>query len=424
MNEDFLHFTWKSKRFNQFNLATTDGDLVEIIDAGLHNHHAGPDFLTARVRIGGTLWIGNVEIHIKASDWNNHKHQFDEAYDNVILHVVYEADREIQNSKGQTLPAMTLQERMADDSFVAYQGFLKSTQWVACASQLKNVDGFIKEAWLHRMLVSRLEQKSERVALYLDQNKNDWEGAFYRQLARNFGFKVNAEPFEMLVFHLPLKVIAKQLHSSMQIEAMVFGQAGFLEGEFSDAYPNALQKEYQYLKKKHKLNAMAKSIWKFGRLRPNNFPTIRLAQFAAMLAHSQSLFSRSIEAENTAELFTLFTVQPHSYWDDHFQFDKRATTSRPKLLGRAAFENLVINTIVPFLFHYGKLKDKQHLCDRAIQLLEELKPEQNSVVKKWKSIGMPVLNAFHSQALLELKGAYCSQKKCLNCSIGVTLLKS
>lgn len=424
MTEDYLHYTWKFKLFDQFQLQTTCGLPVEIIDFGQHNHNAGPDFLTAQVRIGTTLWAGNVEIHTKASDWNRHKHQFDEAYDNVILHVVFDADADVQTSKGQTLPVLELKHRMQASSFNNYEQFVKTSSWVPCANQLHGVDPILIESLLHRMLVSRLETKTDRIVQAMKDTGNDWETAFYRLLARNFGFKTNSSPFEMLSYNLPLKIIAKQKSSPLQIEALIFGQAGLLEKDFEDEYPQLLQREYRFLQSKYKLQPMPASAWKFSRMRPNNFPTIRLAQFAAILQQTSALFSHVLEAESLDKLFSIFDVEANEYWDNHYTFDKVAKQNRKKRLGQGALENVVINSIAPLLFHYGKQKHTQSFCDRAIAFLELLKGEQNHIVKKWQSLGMPSQSAFHTQALLQLKDEFCSHKKCLNCHIGVTLLKN
>ncbi len=422
MREEFLHYVWKFKRFEGKQLATTKGAPVSIINFGQHNYNAGPDFLNARVKIGDTLWAGNIEIHVNASDWSKHNHQNDDAYNNVILHVVYSADEEAYTNSGAQLPVLELQKRIDSSLYSNYKKFLRSKHWVPCQQQVEQLGRFIVNSWLDRLTIERLERKTTTITAMLASTKCDWNEVFYRVLARNFGFKINAHQFEMLAAALPLKYLQKQKNSLLCLEALLFGQAGMLSDQHKDAYPVRLAKEYQFLQQKYQLTPINKSTWKFLRLRPNNFPTIRIAQLAKLLYNSTGLFAQVMEISHIENLFHLFNVEANDYWETHFTFGK-PSKRKLKQLGRAAIENIIINTIVPFLFVYGKEKRRDEYCERAIHLLEQLAAEKNNIVARWSELGVRAENAFQSQALIELKNEYCSRKKCLNCNIGIFLLK-
>jgi len=417
MREDFLHYLWRMKRFDLFALQTTQGEKITIQKFGTHNHHAGPDFLDARVVIDETLWAGNVEIHVNASEWNAHGHQTDKAYDNVILHVVLEEDKPIFRRSGQRIPCLELRRRVPPNLHKTYLKLQNNEHWIPCQYHFYAVPDMTKSLWLDRMLVERLERKTQDVAIVLQQNKNNWEETFYRFLAKNFGVKVNAFPFEMLAQSLPLLTLAKHKNSQFQIEALLFGQAGLLEEEFVDDYPNQLKKEYSFLKKKHDLSPIPTQSWRFLRMRPANFPTIRLAQFATLISQSVHLFSKILEAETVKEIEGLFVVSLSDYWQDHYVFDK-PSESRNKTLGRSTIHLFIINTIAPFLFLYGQHQGEEQYKDKALQLLENLKAEQNKVIRNWQALGISPDSAYQSQALLQLKKHYCDQRRCLSCAIG------
>jgi hypothetical protein len=422
MTEDYLHYIWKFKLINTHQLKTATGESVELLNFGTHNLNSGPDFFNAKVKIGDTTWAGNIEIHINSSDWAKHKHQFDKAYNNVVLHVVYQHDKEVFTQKEFQLPVIELNDRINHASFEQYKRIVNSTNWVPCKKQFHAVNEVVLSSWMDRLLVERLERKSMKIVDSLKANKNNWQESFYHALAQNFGFKVNAEPFELLAKSLPLSCISKQKDDLFQIEAMLFGQAGLLNETFKDDYPKQLQAEYKFFKQKYKLRSNDGVAWKFSRLRPNNFPTLRIAEFAKLLYLSSSLFSYVLEETRLENLFKLFNVQTEGYWNNHFVFDKNSEP-RPKRLGKLATENIIINTIVPFLFVYGKQKNNEVYCKRALQFLEEVKFEKNTITKNWKEMGVKLSNAYDSQALIELKNEYCSRKKCLNCSVGINLLK-
>ncbi len=422
MREDFLHYLWRMKRFDLENLRTTQGEKITINQFGSHNHDAGPDFLNARVTIGETLWAGNVEIHINSSDWNVHGHQSDKAYENVILHVVFEEDKPILRPSGERIPCLELRKRIPPNLHKTYLKLLNNEHWIPCQHHFYSVADMTKNLWLDRMLVERLERKTEDISTILKQNKNNWEETFYRSLAKNFGVKVNAFPFEMLAQSLPLLTLAKHKSNHLQIEALLFGQSGLLEEELQDAYPNQLKKEYDFLRKKHSLSPIPSQSWRFLRMRPANFPTIRLAQFATLIYQSVHLFSKILEAETVKEIEALFSITLHDYWKTHYVFDKESE-ARNKTLGRSTIHLFIINTIVPFLFLYGKEKVEESYKDKAFRLLEELKPEKNSIINGWKALGMEPDSAYQSQALLELKNEYCNATRCLQCGIGNKILR-
>ena len=423
MPESFLHFLWRWRRFDAQNLLTTEGQTLEILHPGEHNTHAGPDFFNARLRIGDTLWAGNVEMHRLSSEWLAHRHQEDPAYDNVVLHVVLEEDQPITRARdGSRLACLVLQGRIPPRLLAIYQRLEHERAWIPCESFFAATPDIIRLNWLDRVLVERLEQKTTAIEALLATTETHWEVTFYQLLARNFGLKVNAEPFEALARALPLPVLAKHKNSPLQVEALLFGQAGLLEENFSDAYPQTLAREYRHLAHKYGLLPLAASQWKFLRLRPANFPTVRLAQFAALVHQSAHLFSKVLAADSLRRLENLFAVQPAGYWLNHYQFDKESLP-RTKLPGRDFVQLLIINTIVPFLFHYGRTKGDADLQNRALRLLEELPAEGNAVLDGWAALGMRARHAYQSQALLHLKTRYCDPKRCLECAVGNFILK-
>ncbi|HNG89727.1 MAG TPA: DUF2851 family protein, partial [Saprospiraceae bacterium] len=387
-----------------------------------HNTHPGPDFFDARIRIGDTTWAGNVEMHLLASEWLAHGHSADRAYDNVVLHVVLEEDQPIHRASGERLACVEMKERIPQGILARYQRLEFEQTWIPCQHFYPQVPDIVRLNWLDRVLVERLEQKTAAVAEALEATGQHWEEAFYRVLARSFGLKVNAEPFEALARSLPLLVLAKHKSHIEQVEALLFGQAGMLDGEFADAHPALLQREYRHLAHKYSLAPIAPSQWKFLRMRPANFPTVRLAQFAALVHRSAHLFSKVLEANTLRELEHLFEMQPSPYWQDRFQFDK-PSIRRSKSPGRDFVHLLIINTLVPFLFFYGKQKHRDELCKRALRLLEELPPEANAVLDGWATLGTSARDAYQSQALLHLKAHYCDHKRCLQCAIGNCILK-
>jgi hypothetical protein len=423
MTEEFFHHVWKFKLFDQFELYTTDNETVEIIKAGEHNFNAGPDFFNAKIKIGNTLWAGNVEVHVNSSDWKKHHHQKDRAYDNIILHIVNNADEILCRASGEKIPTIEIKNRIEEKLYHNYLNFKLANQWIPCEKQVGQVPSMILQGTIDKMAFERLEKKSDVILNSLHLNQNNWEETFYQLLARNFGFKTNAEPFELLAKSLPSKIFGKHKNSLLQIEALLFGQAGMLNKHFKEKYPRSLQNEYVFLKQKFKLASIDEHLWKFLRLRPLNFPSIRIAQFANLIYHSSHLFSKILETEDSKSMKKLLNISVSDYWETHYLFDKEAPL-KTKHLGEESVNNIIINTIVPFLFVYGKHKANDLFINRAMKFLEETSAESNSIIDHWKSLGITVNNAHSSQAMLQLKNEYCSQKQCLKCNIGNYLIKN
>jgi len=416
MKEEYLHFIWKNKLFQDESLFTEEGEIVQIVHPGRHNTNAGPDFFDARIRIGETLWAGNIEIHQKASDWNKHGHQNDPVYRNTILHVVAINDIQVFNDLGSGVPVLVIKwPKWIEDN---YEILIKSHDWIGCASLLYQVDPFRIKFFLNGVMIERLKQKIETISNVLSQTKEDWGETFYCMLARSFGLKENALPFEMVARSLPQAVLARHHDSLFQIEALLFGQAGLLGEElFGDEYYLKLRKEYRFLAVKYDLKPIAGHLWKFMRMHPGNFPTIRLAQFAMLIHHSKGLFSAVIEANNLEDLKLLFTVTASEYWDNHYSFNK-PSICRKKVFGDQFFKLIVINVVVPFYFLFGESQNKLILKDRALDILEQMPAENNSAINRWAGAGIVAANALESQALLQLQHNYCEPRKCLDCTIG------
>lgn len=416
MKEEFLYYIWENRLIDN-SLQTIEGEQVEVVATGYRNTDSGPDFLEARIRIGDKLWAGHVEIHVKASDWNRHGHESDKAYQNVILHVVYENDTQATN-----LPTLELKGRFDTALFTNYQRFVSSKGWIPCANSITKVPPFTRLSWLDRMAVERLESKSESVNKTLNANQFDWEDALYKLLMRYFGLKVNNEAFEYLSNILPFKYLLKHADNLIQVEAMLFGCAGFLERAFVEEYPKLLQREFSVMKAKFDLLTMPAERWKFMRMRPSNFPTIRLAQMAQLIHKHGTLFAKIREAKNVGEVKALLDVAASAYWEAHYRFDT-PTENKPKRLGDITADVLIVNAVVPLLFCYGKLHKDESYCDTAIQFLEATEAEDNVVIRHFAQCGIAAQNAMQTQALLHLYNMYCKRKRCLECRIGNVLLR-
>jgi hypothetical protein len=422
MTEDFIYYLWKYKLLEP-GLKTTEDEVCQIIDPGLRNMDSGPDFFNAKIKLGQTIWAGNVEIHVNSSDWNLHKHQYDDSYDNIILHVVFMADEIIVRKNGTSIPTLEIADKFNPEIYSRYQNLVKSKSNISCAPLIRNIDRFTIQNWLDRMLVERLEEKSIQMEEKLQYNNNDWSETFYQALAGNFGFKVNSLPFELTARSIPVKILAKHKDNATQLEALLFGQAGFLAETSGDAYYTLLKKEYDFLSVKYKLQSIDKHLWRFMRLRPVNFPTIRLSQFAMLVSRSNHLLSKILEFKSVKNLNELFNVQASEYWDTHFTFGKK-TAKTAKKLGKTAVDLLLINTVAPFLFVYGMKKHNQEFKDKALKLLDQVPGEKNHVIKQWELLEMNTRTAYNTQALLQLKPNYCDKKKCLFCALGHKILKS
>jgi hypothetical protein len=421
--EDFLHYIWKFRLFRQHALNTSNGLPVSIINQGIHNLNAGPDFENSRIRIGDTEWAGTTEIHLRSSDWERHNHHTDQAYNNVILHVVYVCDQEVYRENGSTIPQVSLEGLISETLIDSYAELMHELNWIPCEKQFRRMEPLHIQSWLSRILIERLQRKSEAFNELLAEFKGSWDDAFYIMLARNFGFKTNAMPFELLARALPRQVLGKHTNSILQVEALVFGQAGFLGHKFSDEYPRALNAEYRFLKTKYTLQPIDHFTWKYMRLRPSNFPAIRLAQFAALIFKSNHLFSRILEEKTPAAISSLFARLPvNAYWTNHYRFDHLSDKSS-KQIGNQSICNILINTVAIGLFAYGRFVGRQDKVDAAIELLENIPAENNNLIRRFSDLGFKAQAADQTQALIQLKQAYCDAKKCLHCGIGIKLLK-
>ncbi len=419
MKESILHYVWQNKLFASQDIKTTDGERVEIIDVGRINTDAGPDFFNAKIKIGDTLWAGNVEIHTASSEWNKHNHQQDKAYDSVILHVVLHADSDVYRIDGTKIPQLEL--KFPQQIETNYELLFSQQKWIPCADKINQVPSIVIQSWKNALLTERLEQKMNAIESLLDENNRHWEEAFYITLARSFGFGTNSQAFERLAKSLPVSVLGKHKDQLFQLEALLFGQAGLLDLETYDEYSASLKKEYEFLCSKYELSLLEKSQWKLLRLRPDNFPHVRIAQFAALIHSSTKLFSKIVENPNLEYLRTLFVCKPSIYWETSYLFGSGSKT-RTKILGEQSINGLIINTVVPFLFCYADQKNNADLKDMALQILEQIEPERNAIITEWKNAGLDVNNAFDSQSLLQLKKLYCDEKKCLRCRIGHKIL--
>lgn len=419
MDEQFLHFIWKYQKFAN-NPILINGQELKVFYPGNHNHDSGPDFEEARIKIGFMEWAGQVEIHINSSDWIHHNHSSDKAYENVILHVVWNHDKEIV-VKGEIIPTLEL-KHLVDLSLVEkYRQHIKSIDEILCANQLKSISSLTVSSMLDRVLVERLNEKSDQILTYLKEVKNDWEQVTFKTLTTNFGFATNKEAFNRLTEVLPFSVLKKGLQNITTTEALIFGQAGFLE-EVQDEYQQKLKEEFSFYQKKFNLTApLSKVQWKFGKLRPANFPTVRLAQLASLFHHHPQLFSNLIHSENSKELKNKLLLPVSDYWQLHYDFNKKRKRA-VETMGASSFNGLLVNTVAPLLASYSRYTDEQKYMDRAIELLESLDPESNRFTKKLDGLIESSKTAFDSQAQIQLYKQYCLKRRCLKCNIGVEIL--
>ena len=417
-DESFYHFAWQHKLYNTHNLQTTDGLPIEVIHPGLLNNDAGPDFFNAKIKIDNVLWAGNIEIHIDSKDWELHNHKENKAYDNVILHVVTQYTHPAIRSNGSIIPTLIMD--VLPSVYEQYEILQKEKNTIACHKYINTID---KIEWINycdRLIAERLHNKSISINQKLEITNNDWENVFFQILCRSFGFGVNADIFERLGASLSYKIIAKHRNNITQIEALLFGQAGFLDENIDDDYHNKLKAEYKFLKAKYELTSLEKHNWKFMRLRPVNFPTIRLAQLAYLLHNNDDILHYIIE-HDTIDFEKIFKTETSEYWLNHYNFGKE-TTYKSKQIGKTAIQLILINTVAPFLFCYGKNKGLDKYCEKAIELLENIPAEKNHITTKWKNAGLISKNACDSQAQIQLYTTYCLHKKCIHCKIGHRLL--
>ena len=421
MKEEFLHYVWQYKLFSSNNLLGTKKESITVTKSGTLNTNSGPDFLNAHLLIDGQKWVGNVEIHLKSSDWYQHHHEDDINYDAVILHVVFEDDVEVFMKNNKALPTLVLKNKIDATLLHNYKElFLNHKRWIACERDIVNVDAFLLNNWLERLYLERLEQKSIFIKELLLQSNNNYEAVLFQLLAKNFGLKVNADAFLSLAQSLDFSILRKESFHEHKLSALLFGQAGFLEGNIEDEYYHELKKEYGYLKHKHKLKPINKNQFQFFRMRPNNFPTIRIAQLIAIYFNTQNVFSKLIHITKIEDAYTLLTNEVSSFWQIHYTFEKSSKRS-PKKLTKSFIDLLLIKTIIPLKFVFEKNKGEIDE-ERILKLIQQIKPEKNTIISKFSDLKVTATNAFESQALLQLKNMYCKNQKCLHCSIGNYLI--
>ena len=417
--EQLLHYVWKHKIFPLKELKTTTGQQVEVIDTGLANTDAGPDFFNAKLKLDGVLWIGNIEIHERSSDWFKHGHHADAGYNSVILHIASEIDTEISRSNGERIPQIQL--ICPEAVRTNYKELLETDSYPPCYRIIPSLPPFTAHSWMTALQMERFEQKATLLNERLKRCQGNWEDAFFITLARNFGFGLNGDAFETWAHRLPFRAVDKHRNDLFQIEAIFFGQAGILEDSDGDGYYLRLKKEYTYLQHKFGLIPMDASLWRFLRLRPANFPHIRIAQLACLYHRAYGLLSRIMETETLQGVRDILKGGTSEYWLTHYTFGG-SSPSRPKTLSNTSLDLLIINTVVTFLYAYGLHKGNRVLCARAGSFLEELKAENNYITRMWEQCGMKASNAADSQALIQLKKEYCDKKKCLYCRIGYEYL--
>ena len=422
MKEDFLHHVWQHKKFAVTQLQTTTGESIQILHSGQYLQLAGPDFFNAQIIIGNQKWAGNIEIHLKSSDWYLHNHEKDANYDSVILHVVWEHDTPIFRRDNLEIPTLELRNYVALTDVHKYQSLITQKSWIYCENDIQKVDDFIFKNWQERLYFERLERKSSEIARLLKESNNDWEAVLFCLLAKNFGLNTNGALFLNMAKSIPFSVIRKESFAIENLEALFFGQANMLQTNFQDSYPNKLQHDYNYLCHKYTISVGVFDKVEFFKHRPDNFPTIRLAQLAALYHKEHNLFSKIVNVSSITEIYTLFQIEVNDYWETHYNFDKKSVAKKKKM-SHSFIDLIVMNTLIPVRFAYEQSLHKES-SQEIIELTTALQPEKNIIIDKFAAIGILAENAFQSQSLLQLKKEYCDAKKCLQCAIGTFLLKN
>ncbi len=424
MTEAFLHYVWQHQMFNS-GLTTTDGQPVVVLKAGSPNHDAGPDFFNARVSVGGVEWAGNVEIHIHSTDWHLHHHERDAAYNNVVLHVVYEYDGEVTMANGKVPPTLELKQYLHPSLVANYETLMAPVDpgTIPCGRRVGEVPAFVLHSWLERLTVERIESKVETVRRLHEESHGVWVQTCYWFIAHYFGGVVNALPFELLAKATDQRLLARWRDDRRRIEALLMGQAGLLDGYFADEYPRILQADYEPLSTAAHLEPIGSALWKYYRLRPCTFPTVRISQFADLMSRTTNLFSSLLGITDVKEMERFFACEAAPYWNNHYQFDMLSPRVGSKRMGKMQADLIILNAWVPLLFAYGSEHGQQQYKDQAIGLLQQLKAENNAIIRRWQQVGLVPQNAAESQALLQLDKNYCSQRRCVECRIGYHILK-
>ena len=421
MKEDFLHYLWKYKKFDVTSLKTTDGHEVVIINSGQYTQLAGPDFFNAQVVIDNQKWAGNVEIHLKSSDWYMHNHERDDNYDSVILHVVWEHDSEIFRKDNSEIPVLELKNYVSKEILENYQQLMTPKSWIFCEKQIKETDDFVLKNWQERLFFERLERKSNPIIEIAKLTKNDWEAVLFQMLAKNFGLNTNGEIFLKIAQSIPYNIVRKESFEVENLEALIFGNAGLLDTEKEDNYYKDLKFRFFYLLHKYQIEKTIIEPVQFFKHRPDNFPTIRLSQLANLYHNQQNLFSKIINISDIKSVYDLFHISVSDYWKTHYSFDKEST-KKSKFLSKSFVDLLIINTIIPIKFAYAKSLGKE-ISEDLIDLLNQVAPENNSIIDKFAAFGIKSKSAFETQALLQLKNEYCNKSRCLDCAVGSNLMR-
>jgi Protein of unknown function (DUF2851) len=416
MNEKLFQYIWQFRHFNSNELATVENEPLQVLHPGTLNTNQGPDFLDAKIKIGNTIWAGSVELHLRSSDWKTHKHSGDKNYNNVILHVVWQDNIDLQ----LPFPTLELQSKIPKLLLSKYDELMNTNAFIACQNTIHTIEPFIWNSWKDRLLAERLHDKAERIFDYIKINNNHWEETFWWLLARNFGIKVNSDAFEKIAQSISINILAKHKNQIHQTEALLFGQAGLLESDFTEAYPKMLQKEYLFFKSKYQLTPI-KIPLHFLRMRPSNFPTVRLAQLAMLIHNSSHLFGQIRDTNSLKDVKELLNVTANDYWHYHYTLDE-PSAFKEKNLGTQMINNILINTIVPVLFAYGQYHKEQQYKNKALQWMQEIAAEKNEITKGFAALTITNSNALDSQALIQLKNNYCNQKRCLACAVGNQLI--
>lgn len=424
INEEFLCYVWQHGLYDMETCRLSDNSIFSVEKVGLRNTDAGPDFENAAIRMGDITWCGQVEVHCKASDWFKHAHEQNKVYDNIVLHVVYQNDVEVKRSNGEPIPTLELRGKINKAVLKEYLLFMEEQTLIPCASHIAEVDLLRRNMWIERLAIERLESKTEMIHKLLSESLGDWKECLYKVIAGAFGLRLNMQPFEWVARSLPLNVVEQYKCNLLQIEALLFGQAGFLEEvPKGDEYAEDIQQRYKVLQKKHHLKPLEDHVWSYFRLRPQAFPHIRLSQFAYLLSHFDDLYNNLMSATSVKQLYPLLQAEASEYWQLHYMFG-RELSSKTKKVGQAIQDVWIINAVVPYMFVYGAINEKEEYERRALDILREMKCENNNVVRMFEEMGIFAHNAYEGQALLHLKRTYCDYRRCLQCVIGNNLLLS
>lgn len=421
MKEDFLHHIWQFKKFDIQHLRTVKDEPIEIINSGQYLQQSGPDFFNAQLRIGNQTWAGNVEIHIKSSDWYLHNHERDAKYDNVILHVVWEHDTEVIRQDTTEIPVLELKNYVDAQVLNSYNTLTAAKTWIYCEKELETLNSFVLENWKERLFFERLERKAIPMLELAKETNNDWEAVLFCFLAKNFGLKNNGESFFEIARSLPFAVVRKEAFEAENLEALLMGRAGFLNRKYEDVYAKDLQHRYAYMAVKHTIKSVYITPPEFFRHRPDNFPTIRLSQLAQLYHTHQNLFTKLVQSKSVEAIYDLLQTATSPYWETHYRFDKESNKKRKKLT-KSFIDLLIINTVVPLRFAYAKNTGAE-TGEELLQLIKNIQPERNTIIDKFRQFKMPVDSAYDTQSLLQLKNEYCNHHKCMQCAIGIEVLK-